>query len=190
MPLPCTPEAGLQHLEARAVDDDRDACDLGLGRDQPQEPRHRLDRVEQVGVHVHVEKVRAAPNLLECHVDGGRVVICLDQLPEARRARHVGALPDHHEARVRADLERLEAAVARAPRRLRDRPRREALHGSRDFRGVLRGRAAAAADDVDEAILGEAAQEPARVAGLLVVEPESVRKTRVRVARHPGRRDA
>src|SRR5207247_320937 len=49
--------------------------------------------------------------------------------------------------------------------------------------------AAAAADHVDEALLGELAQVAARVARLLVVRPHLVRQPRVRVARDPGRRD-
>ena len=120
-------QAGLEHLEARAVDDDRDPRDLRLRRDQPQERRHRLDRVQQVGVHVDVEQVRAAAHLLERDLDRGAVVARLDQAPEARRAGDVRPLADHHEARVRADLERLEAAEARAPRRLPDRSRRKPL---------------------------------------------------------------
>ena len=49
------------------------------------------------------------------------VVVRLDQPAEARRAGDVRPLADHHEARVRADLERLEPAEARAPRRLAER---------------------------------------------------------------------
>ena len=100
--------------EPRAVDHDRDPRHLGLGRDHVQERRHRLLRVEQVGVHVHVEEVGAAAHLLERDLDGARVVVRLDQRAEARRAGDVRPLADHHEARVRADLERLEAAEARA----------------------------------------------------------------------------
>jgi hypothetical protein len=51
--------------EARAVDHDREARDLGLGREQVEVRRHRLLGVEKVGVHVHVEQVRAAAHLLE-----------------------------------------------------------------------------------------------------------------------------
>ena len=50
--------------------------------------------------------------------------------------------------------------------------------------------AAAAADDVDEAVLRELAQVAARVARLLVVRAHLVRQARVRVARDPGRRDS
>ena len=115
-------EAGLEHLEARAVDDDRDPRDLGLGGDQAQEGRHRLDRVQQVGVHVHVEQVRAAAHLLERDVDRRAVVVRLDQAAEARRAGDVRPLADHHEAGVLADLERLEAAEARARAAARGSP--------------------------------------------------------------------
>ena len=62
-------QAGLEHRPARAVDHDRQPRDLGLGGDHVQEGRHRLARVEQVGVHVHVEQVRAAAHLLERDVD-------------------------------------------------------------------------------------------------------------------------
>ena len=58
-------EAGLEHRPARAVDHDRQPRDLRLGGDEVEERRHRLLAVEQVGVHVHVEEVRAAAHLLE-----------------------------------------------------------------------------------------------------------------------------
>ena len=106
-------EPGLEHGEARAVDHDRDPRHLGLGREQVEEGRHRLLAVEQVGVHVHVEEVRAAAHLLERDVDGALVVVRLDQPPEAGRAGHVRALADHHEAGVRPELERLQAAEPR-----------------------------------------------------------------------------
>ena len=80
-------QPGLEHREARAVDHDRDPGHLGLGREQVQEGRHRLLAVEQVGVHVHVEEVRAAAHLLERDVDGALVVVRLDQPPEAQRSR-------------------------------------------------------------------------------------------------------
>ena len=64
----------LEHREAGAVDHDRDPRDLGLGREQVEERRHRLLPVEQVGVHVDVEDVGAAAHLLERHVDRALVV--------------------------------------------------------------------------------------------------------------------
>ena len=80
-------EAGLQHGPARAVDHDRDARDVRLGREQVEERRHRLHRVEEVGVHVDVEDVGAAADLLERDLDRLLELAALDQAPEARRAR-------------------------------------------------------------------------------------------------------
>ena len=145
-------QARLEHRPAGAVDHDRQPRDLGLGREQVEERAHRLLAVEQVGVHVHVEEVRAAAHLLQRDLDGALVVVRLDEPPEARRAGHVRPLADHHEARVRPDLERLEAAPARPRRRRRDAPRREAADGRGDRARVLGRRAAAAADDVEEPV--------------------------------------
>ena len=103
-------QAGLDHRPLGAVDHDRHARDLRLGRDEVQERGHRLLGVEQVGVHVHVDQVRAAPHLLERDVDAALVVAGLDQAAELRRAGDVGALADHHEPGVGRDAERLEAA--------------------------------------------------------------------------------
>ena len=69
--------------------------------------------VEQVGVHVDVEHVRAAAHLLERDLERLLVLAALDEAAEARRARDVRALADHHEVRVGRDRERLEAAEAR-----------------------------------------------------------------------------
>ena len=175
-------EAGLEHGEARAVDDDRDPRDLGLGREQVEERRHRALAVEQVGVHVHVEEVRAAAHLLERDVDRALVVVRLDQPAEARRAGDVRALADHHEAGVRAELERLEAAEPRPARALGHGPGRKARDRGRDLARVVGRRAAAAADDVDEAGLGELAQQARRVVRLLVVAAEGIRQAGVRMA--------
>ena len=175
-------EPGLEHGEAGAVDHDRDPGHLGLGREQVQERRHRLLAVEQVGVHVHVEEVRAAAHLLERDVDGALVVVRLDQPPEAGGAGHVRALADHHEAGVRPELERLQAAEPRADRSLRDLSGDCPRDRGGDRAHVVGRRAAAAADDVDEAFVGEGAQQLGGVVRLLVVAAEGVRQARVRMA--------
>ena len=101
------------HAPARAVDHHRQPRHLGLGRDHVQERAHRLLALEQVGVHVHVERVRAAAHLLERDLDRAGEVARLDEAAEARRAGDVRALADQDEAGVRADLERLEPAPVR-----------------------------------------------------------------------------
>src|SRR5207248_1451844 len=72
--------------------------------------------IEQVGVHVDVEDVGAAADLVERDVDRGLVVTRLDQPPEAGGAGDVRPLADDDEAGVRADHERLEAAEGGEPR--------------------------------------------------------------------------
>jgi hypothetical protein len=158
----------LQHAPARAVHHDRDPGHLRLGGDQVEERRHRLDAVEQVGVHVDVQQVGAAANLLQRDVHRGLVVAGLDQPPEPGRTGDVGALADHHEA-VSGPIEKgsrpLNRVTAGAPpacaAAARQRPRRSWRCAG--------GGAAAAADDVDHALGGELAEHPAGLRRRLVV---------------------
>ena len=71
----------------RAVDHDRHLGDVGLGGEQVQEPRHRLLAVDQAGVHVDVEDVGAALDLLAGDGEGGLVVALLDQPGELAASR-------------------------------------------------------------------------------------------------------
>ncbi len=182
-------EAGLEDRPLRAVDHDRQAGHLRLGRDHVQERPHRLFALEQVGVHVHVEQVGPTAHLFQRHVDGSREVARLDQPTEAGRAGHVGALADQYEARVGPELERLEPAEAGLPRGLGQDPRREPAHRVGDRMGVLGRRPAARADDVEEALLRELAEERRGDVRRLVVAAERVRQPRVRMARRQARRD-
>ena len=175
-------ETGLERREARAVHHDRDPRDLGLGRDEVQERGHGLLGVEQVRVHVHVEQVGATAHLLQRDVDGALEVAGFDQRPEACGARDVRTLADDDEAGVRVDDEGLEAGEPRAPERLRHAPRRQAGDSQSELSRVLGSRATAAANEIDEAVLGECAEIAARIPRLLVVEAELVREPRVRVA--------
>ncbi len=138
-------EPGLEHRPLRAVDHDRQARHLRLGRDHVQERRHRLLALEQVGVHVHVEHVGAAAHLLERDADRRAEVARLDHATEARRAGDVRPLADQDEAGVGADLERLQAAEPRLCRLGTNwGPRLEPAHGFGDRPRVLGRRAAAA----------------------------------------------
>ncbi len=148
-------ETRLERREPRAVDHDREPRRFRLRRDQVQERRHRLLGVEQIGVHVDVEQVRAAAHLLESDRYGALEVVRLDQLAELCGAGDVRPLSDDHEPRVRVDRERLQTGEARQPRRSRDVPRRKPRDGTRDLARVLRRRAATATDDVHEPVLGE-----------------------------------
>ena len=58
-------QPGLEHRPLRAVDHHRHARDLGLGRDVVEERGHRLLGVEHALVHVDVDDVGAAADLLD-----------------------------------------------------------------------------------------------------------------------------
>ena len=77
-------QSGLEHRPLRAVDHHRHARDLGLGRDVVEERGHRLLGVEHALVHVHVDHVGAAADLVHCDADGLGVVVGLDQTGELR----------------------------------------------------------------------------------------------------------
>src|ERR1700694_1380348 len=155
-------EGSLEDGTTRAVDHDRDARDLGLGGDEVEEAGHRGLGIEQVGVHVHVEHVRATAHLVQRHLHGAREVARLDQSAEPDRARDVGPLADDDEPGVRSDLEWLQAAELRLPDALGDMAGRDAGHRLADLADVIGRGAAAPAGGVEEATGGELAQEPAR----------------------------
>ena len=116
--------------------------------------------VEQVGVHVHVEEVRAAAHLLERDLDRAR----RSRPPRSARRKRAEPVtfvrsPIITKPGVGPDLERLEAAEARrAAWRFGTRLAGQSLTRVRDRPDVLGRRAAAAADDVHEAGLGELAR--------------------------------
>ena len=183
-------QAGLDHRPAGAVDHHRDARDLGLGRHEVEEARHRVLGVEQVGVHVDVEQVGATAHLLDRHLERGDVVVGLDQPAELGRAGDVGALANHHEARVRRDRDRLEPGEAGDVGVGRDDARLQRRDGGGDRRRVLGACAAAAAGNVEQAARDELAERAARVVRRLVVAAEGVRQTGVGMARDEAGGDA
>ena len=174
-------QAGLDHLELRAIDHHRHAGDVRLGGDEVQVVDHRLLRVDQALVHVDVDDLRAVLDLLARHRQRRWIVAAGDQLAKSRRARNVGALADVDERDFRREHEGLEAAEPHLRRHRRRAARRLASHGFRDGANVVRRRAAAAADDVDQPLVGEAGDLPRHRLRRLVVLAELVRQAGVRV---------
>ena len=127
----------------------------------------------QALVHVDVDDLRAVGDLVARHVERAGVVAGGDQLAELGRAGDVGALADIDERDVGGQRERLEAGE---PHQRRDRLRTARGGTPGDGLGdgvdVVRRRAAAAADDVDQAVGGEAAD---------------LRRHRLRASRRTGR---
>ncbi len=184
------PEARLEHRPARAVEHDREPRDLRLGRDQVEEPRHRLLGIEQVGVHVDVEDVRPAPHLLERDRDGALVVAALDQPAKPSRTGHVRPLADHHEAGVLPDHERLEArqacrVAARLGTRLGGRPETASTIATM-CSGVVPQQPPTT---LRSPALANSASSRLVSGGCSSYPPKAFGQAGVRMARHVGRRD-
>ena len=102
----------LQHRPLGAVDHDRHATDLGIGREEIQEGLHDRLTVEHPLVDVHVEDIGPALNLLARHREGGLVIARDDELREARRSGDIRPLADHHEGTPLPDREGLQTTQA------------------------------------------------------------------------------
>ena len=135
----------------------------------------------QALVHVDVEDLRAGLDLLARDGERAGIVAGGDQLAEPRRAGDVGALADVDEGNVGGQGERLEAGQAHQRRNVRDLARRNAAHRLGDRADVVGRRAAAAADDVDEAGAREFADLGRHRVGALVVDAEFVGQAGVRI---------
>ena len=101
-------QTGLDHGEFRGIDHQRDPRDIGLRRDQIEEGRHRLFRIEQALIHIDVEDLRAVLHLIARHRERRGVVAGGDEFAKARRTGDVGAFADIDEGNRRRKRERLE----------------------------------------------------------------------------------
>ena len=101
-------QAGFDHAPFRAVDHHRHAGDFWLAPNEVEEARHRRFGIDHPFVHVDVENVRPAADLLACHRERRLEIPRQDQFRKFRRARDVGPFAHHHEPHFRRDVQRLE----------------------------------------------------------------------------------
>ena len=130
--------------------------------------------IEQALVHVDVDHLGAVLDLVAGDGERGGIIAGGDELAEAGGAGDVGALADIDEGNVGGKHERLEAGEAKRAWPCGRLARRLAAHGFGDRADVGGRRAAAAADDVDEAGVGELGEQPRHVFRALVIEAELV----------------
>ena len=102
-------QAGFDHAPFRAVDHDRQPGDIGFAPDQSAESASWPLRVDHSLVHVDVENVRPALDLMARHNERAFEIFCQDQLRKFRRTGDVGPFADDDEAEVGRDVERFEA---------------------------------------------------------------------------------
>ena len=182
-------QPGLDHVPFRAVEHDRKLRDVGLGREEVQEARHRRLPVQHSLVHVDVEDVRSPLDLLPRDRERPLVVARQDELRELRRPGDVRALADdgEHFGPERVGLETREARLAPGHRKP---PRGQPLHGVRDRADVRRRRAAAAPHDVHPALAREGADVSAHDLGRLVEAAKGVGQSCIGIRAQEHRREA
>src|SRR6202051_2728661 len=114
----------------------------------------------------------------------------LDELAKLGRPGHVGALTHVDEQAFRIDVERFEAAQAAGGRDARYLARRNAGDCPNHGANMIRRRAAAAAQHIEEPAGGELPKDGRGVLRAFVVFAERIRQARVRVRDHEGVADA
>ena len=75
-------ESSLYDRPLRAIDHDGDPRDVRFGNNQVEEPGHACFPVEHCRIEVDVDYVGSVFNLLLGDLEGGFVILVLDQLPE------------------------------------------------------------------------------------------------------------
>ena len=180
-------QARLENAPLGGIDHHGDAGDLGLGGDKPQEPAHGRLAVDQRLVDVDVDQVCAVFDLLARNRDGCVPIAGLDRPGKPGRARDIGALADDEKG----------CGGFLHPTRKGSRPlSRSAGSGTGGWRGgrpsnspcdrgdMVRGRSAAAADEIDPAVHGKIAEDRSHVGRRFIVAAEGIGEARVRIAGH------
>ncbi len=90
-------EPSLDHRPFRGIDHYGHARNVRFRGNQVEECGHRLFRVEKALVHVDVEDIGAALDLLARNCKRAIVIAGLDELAEFGGAGHVGPLAHHNE---------------------------------------------------------------------------------------------
>src|SRR5690606_29483914 len=129
--------------------------DVGFGGQQVEEVDHHLLGVDQPLVHVDVDDLGAVLYLVARHFEGGRVVAGGDQPLEAGGAGDIGALPDIDEGDLGREREWLQPGEAQHRLDLRHLSRLVGRDDLGEGADVVGRRAAATADDIDEAFARE-----------------------------------
>ncbi len=179
-------EGELDRVGVGRVDHDRR---LGRANQALVEDRHVGDLVALGRLQADVDDLRPAADLAAG--DLGRLVPALfrHQATELRRADHVGALADQQRAGLVGRLDQIDTGVEDPPRPVAGNAPGRAPLDHRSERGdVAVGGAAAAADQIQPAVVGEALERRRQALGGLRVAAVRVRETRVGVAgdRGPG----
>ncbi len=178
-------EAREDRLPVGGVDHQRGLGDGRVAGDVARELLHLDGGVEHRVVHIDVDHRGAAFDLAGGYLQGGVVLARGDEFGKFARAGHVGALADVGEAALpHVQADGFQAADIGACILCGDGPGLESAHGCSDGGDVLGGGAAAAADEVNEAVRGHLPQRGGGLLGAFVIGAHLVGQAGVGVAAH------
>ena len=158
----------------RGVYHHRHAGNLGLGGYQIEEGCHLFFGIKQAVVHVDVDDLCPVLHLTAGDAKGFLVVFFINEPQELARAGHIATLAHVDEVVFGLHLQQFEAGEPEVFRRGSRRMGSRAFHQSGEAGDVFFGRAAAAADDVHQALADVLAYLAGHVVGRLVVLPQAV----------------
>src|SRR5690606_9613158 len=179
-------QAGFDDVPLGRVDHDRHPGNIRLGGNQIQEAHHGGLRIQHAFVHVDVDNLGAAFDLLARHTQRFIVVFFNNQPLEFGRAGDVGTLTDVNKQAVFIEVKRLQTGQPTGRTNSRNNPRLMILYRFGHGFDVRWSGATAAANNVQETGGGKFFHNHRHVSGRLIVLAEFIRKTGVRVRGNIG----
>ena len=176
-----TLQAFFDNFPFGRVDHNRHAGDIRLTGDQVEETRHRRFGVEHPLIHIDIDNLRAAFDLLARYIQRFVIFFFFNQAFKFRRAGDVGAFANVHKQAVVADIQRFKAGKTAGYRNFRQLARRQAGHRAAHGGDMFRRGAAAAADNIQESGFSPFANLRRHRVGVQIVFTKSVWQTGVRV---------
>ena len=156
-------ESRLNDRPFGAVDHDGHSGDGRFGSNKVEELRHAGLGIKQALIKIHIDYIGTVFNLLSGNRERAIPVIVGDHLLKARGSRHIAPLTDHDKTVPNGMVQGFESAETLPFGKLGNGAGRafaDFLHHRAD---VVGGRATATTDEIDESILGKAAD---RLAGV------------------------
>ena len=151
-------QAGLDNVPLGGINHDRHARNIRLGRDQVQKAHHGLFGLEHALVHIDINYLCAAFNLLAGNLQCGFIITFHDQALKTCRAGDVGAFTYIHEQRITGDIAGFQSGQAALDVNVRNLSRWIRTDGVDNSLDMSRGCTTTATDNIKEAIGGPVTQ--------------------------------
>ena len=171
----------LDDFPLRGVNHDWHPGNVRLTGYQVEEAHHRRFGVEHSLIHIDVDDLGAALNLLAGHVKRFTVLLFFNQPFEFRRTGHVSPLPDVHKQAVITDGQRLKTGQTAGNRQRRQLTRRQTRHRIAHRGNMLWRGTAATTDDIQKTGFGPLADLRRHGVCIQIVFTKGVRQAGVRV---------